>query len=238
VIKEELLSRSPVRVFEKSLHGGLKAGEIGVIAAPGGVGKTAVLVQLALDKLLQNKKVIHVSFSQHTDYVLTWYTDIFNEFIKKKNLEKAQEVKAELIKNRVLMNFNQDGITSEMMLRSLKAMISEGGFKADALMIDRFDFSRANGETLSAVKKFAGELALEVWYSCTVGSGDAPSGENFYDKRKIPVIFRDFSGLFDIILVLEPKPDHIELTVSKDRGTYNPDAMALKLDPKTLLIQT
>jgi KaiC/GvpD/RAD55 family RecA-like ATPase len=237
MIKEELVSRSPVRVFEKSIHGGLKTGEIGVVAAQSGVGKTAVLVQIALDKLLQNKKVIHVSFSQHTDYVLTWYTDIFNEIIKKKNLEKAQEIKAELIKNRVLMNFNQDGVTSEMILRSIKAMINEGGFKADSLIIDGFDFSRTSRERLSQVKDFAKELNLEIWYSCNVSAGGASSGTGLYDKRKIPVIFGDFAGLFDVIIVLEPKQDHIELSVSRDRETYNPDAMALKLDPKTLLIQ-
>jgi hypothetical protein len=237
VIKEELVSRSPVRIFEKSIHGGLKTGEIGVVAAQSGIGKTSVLVQIALDKLLQNKKVIHVSFSQHTDYVLTWYTDIFNEFIKKKNLEKAQEIKTELIKNRVLMNFNQDGVTSEMILRSIKAMINEGGFKADALIIDGFDFSRTSRERLSLVKDFAKELNLEVWYSCNVGAGGGSSGTSLYDKRKIPVIFGDFADLFDVIIVLEPRQDHIELSVSRDRNTFNPDAMALKLDPKTLLIQ-
>ncbi|MDR1178399.1 MAG: hypothetical protein LBK64_06195 [Spirochaetaceae bacterium] len=236
MIKEELVSRSPVRVFEKSIHGGLKTGEIGVVAAQSGIGKTAVLVQIALDKLLQNKKVIHVSFSQHTDYVLTWYTDIFNEFIKKKNLEKVQEIKAELIKNRVLMNFNQDGVTSETILRSLKAMIGEGGFKADALIIDGFDFSRSDRERLSKVKEFAGELNLEVWYSCNVGSG-IPQGAGLYDKHKIPVIFNGFADIFDIIIVLEPRQNHIELSVSRDRDAYNPDAMALRLDPKTLLIQ-
>jgi hypothetical protein len=237
VIKEELISRSPVRVFEKSIHGGLKNGEMGVVAAPSGIGKTAVLVQIALDKLLQNKKVIHVSFSQHTDYVLTWYTDIFNEFIKKKNLEKVQDVKTELIKNRVLMNFNQDGITSEMILRSLRAMIGDGGFKADALIIDGFDFSRTSRERLSAVKDFAKEINLEVWYSGNIGGAGVPVGAGLYDKRRIPVVFKDFADLFDIIIVLEPKQDHIALSVSKDRETYNPSAMALKLDPKTLLIQ-
>jgi hypothetical protein len=237
VVKEELISRSPVRVFEKSIHGGLKNGELGVVAAQSGIGKTAVLVQIALDKLLRNKKVIHVSFSQHTDYVLTWYTDIFNEFIRKKNLEKVQEVKAELIKNRVLMNFNQDGITGGMMLRSLRAMINDGGFKADALIIDGFDFSRSGRERLSQIKEFAGELNLEVWYSGNIGGANLPAGGNLYDKRRIPVIFRDFADLFDVIIVLEPKQDHIELSVSKDRETYNPASMALKLDPKTLLIQ-
>ncbi|MCL1814137.1 MAG: AAA family ATPase, partial [Treponema sp.] len=122
MIKAELISRSPVRIFEKSIHGGLKAGEIGIIAAPSGIGKTSVLVQLALDKLLQGEKVIHVSFTQHTDYVLSWYEDIFDEFTRKKNLDNAKEVKDELVKNRVLLNFNQDGVTGEQILKSLRAL--------------------------------------------------------------------------------------------------------------------
>jgi hypothetical protein len=231
MVKQELITRSPVRIFEKSIHGGLKAGEIGIIASSSGIGKTSVLVQIALDKLLQAQKVIHVSFTQHTDYVLAWYEDIFNEFTKKKNLEHPGEVKNELIKNRVLMNFNQDGITGEQILKSLRALIVDGGIKAETLIIDGFDFSRAGPERFTAVKKFAQELGLAVWYSCTV-KGPEP----LYDKRNIPLVIKDSADIFDVIVVLEPKPDHIKLTVSRDRDTYDPEHMALRLDPKTLLI--
>jgi hypothetical protein len=221
-------------VFEKSIHGGLKAGEIGVIASPSGLGKTSVLVQIALDKLLQEKKVIHVSFTQHTDYVLTWYEDIFDEFIKKKNLENAREVKNEIVKNRVLMNFNQDGVSGDQILRSLRAMIVGGGFKAEYLIIDGFDFSKMDRTLFSKVKDFAGDIGLEVWYSCTVPT----DGQGQYTERNIPVLLKDFVDLVDAVVTLEPKADHIEFSVSKDRDTYNPPAMALKLDPKTLLIQS
>jgi KaiC/GvpD/RAD55 family RecA-like ATPase len=227
-----------MRVFEKSIHGGLKAGEIGVIASTSGVGKTSVLVQIALDKLLQEKKVIHVSFTQHAGYVLTWYEDIFDEFIRKKNLENARDVKNEIVKNRVLMNFSQDGVTGDQVLRSLRAMIVEGGFKAEYLIIDGFDFSAMDRELISKVKSFAGELGLEVWYSCTVPSGNGKTGESQYTKQNIPLLLKDFADLVDSVVVLEPKGDHIEFSVSKDRDTYNPPAMALKLDPKTLLIQS
>ncbi|MDR0730899.1 MAG: hypothetical protein LBF63_04465 [Treponema sp.] len=98
MVKDELVQRSPVRIFDKSIHGGLKAGEIGLIASPSGIGKTSVLVQIALDKLLRNRKVIHVSFTQQASYVIAWYEDIFDEFIKKKNLENPREVKNELVK--------------------------------------------------------------------------------------------------------------------------------------------
>ncbi|MDR1950183.1 MAG: hypothetical protein LBQ38_12390 [Spirochaetaceae bacterium] len=237
MVKQELIQRSPVRIFEKSIHGGLAAGELGIIASPSGIGKTSVLVQIALDKLLQGRKVIHVSFTQHTDYVLAWYEDIFDEFVKKKNLEQIEEVKNELVKNRVLMKFNQEGITGDQILRSLRALIVDGGFKAESLIVDGFDFSKADRDRISKIKDLAREQGFSVWYSCTVKVPAGSQGaENLYDKRGIPLILRDFEDLVDVIIVMDPKPDHIELSVSRDRDTYNPAHMALRLDPKTLLI--
>jgi hypothetical protein len=230
MVLSELIQRSPVRIFEQSIHGGLKAGEIGIIASQSGVGKTSVLVQLALDKLLQGKKVIHVSFTLHTHYVPGWYEDIFDEFISRKNLENAAEVKDEVVKNRVLMNFNQDGMSKDQIIKSLRAMIIEGGFKAEAVIIDGFDFSRADHDRIAGVKAFAQELGLSVWYSCTVPD------EGSYNKENIPLLLKDFIDLIDVVIVLEPKQAHIELSVSKDRNSHDTKAMAMRLDPKTLLI--
>ena len=231
MVLNELIQRSPLRIFENSIHGGLKAGEIGIIASQSGIGKTSVLVQIALDKLLQGKKVIHVSFTQHTHYVLAWYEDIFDEFINKKNLENTGEIKNELVKNRVLMNFNQDGMSKDQIIKSLRAMIVEGGFAAEAIIIDGLDFSRIDHERIANVKALAREQGLAIWYSCTV-KDEGPQ----YDKENIPLLLKDFADLIDIVIVLNPKPDHIELSVSKDRDTHDTKALAMRLDPKSLLI--
>jgi KaiC/GvpD/RAD55 family RecA-like ATPase len=215
-----------------SIHGGLKPGEVGIIASPSGLGKTSVLVQIAMDKLLQGKKVIHVSFTQHTDYVLAWYEDIFGEFTKKKNLENVNDVKDDIVKNRVLMKFNQQGFTVEQIIRSLKAMIGDGGFKADYLIVDGLEFSQDDRERISKVKDFAREMGLAIWYSCTVEGAD----NHAYDKQGIPLLIKEYVDLFEVVIVLEPKPDHIELSLSKDRAVYNPEHIALRLDPKTLLM--
>ena len=231
MILTELIQRSPVRIFEQSIHGGLKPGEIGIIASPNGIGKTSVLVQLALDKLLQGKRVIHVSFTKHTHYVPMWYEDIFNEFIHKKNLENAAEIKNELVKNRVQMNFSQDGVTKFQILKSLRAMIIDGGFKADSIIIDGFDFSHMDKERIESIKNFATELGLCVWFSCSVKDESAQ-----YDKENIPVIISGFADIIDIVIVLQAKNDHVELSISKDRGSIISKSIAMKLDPKTLLI--
>ena len=229
MVKEELVQRSPIRIFEQSINGGLKPGEIGIIASPNGVGKTSVLVQIALDKLLQGKKVIHVSFTQHIHYVPVWYNDIFTEFVGKKNLENADEIRNNLVKNRVQMNFNQDGVTKAQIIKSLRAMIIEGGFKADAIIIDGFDFARTDKESIEAMKVFATELGVSVWYSCSVS-------DDQYDSENIPCVLGKLSSFLDIVIVLLPKSDHVELSLSKDRNSVITKSMAMKLDPKTLLI--
>ena len=106
MVKQELIERSPVRFLEKSANGGLAAGEIGVLTSKKGLGKTSVLVQIGLDMLLQEKPVVHVSFNQHSDNVISWYEDIFNETAKKKNLADADEVKDSVIRNRVILNWS------------------------------------------------------------------------------------------------------------------------------------
>jgi archaellum biogenesis ATPase FlaH len=230
MVLNELIQRSPLRIFENSIHGGLKAGEIGIIASPSGIGKTSVLVQIAMDKLLQGKKVIHVSFTQR-DHVLAWYEDIFDELISKKNLENSIEIKNDLVKNRVLMNFNQDGMSGDQIVKSLRAMIVDGGFAAEAIIIDGLDFSRADHDRIANVKAFAKELGLAIWYSCTVND-EGPQ----FDKKNIPLLLNNFIDLVDIVIVLNPKTDHIELSVSKDRDTHDTKALAMRLDPRSLLI--
>jgi len=231
MVKEELIQRSPVRIFMNAIQGGLRSGELGVIASPSGIGKTSVLVQIALDKLLQDRKVIHVSFTQHTDYVLSWYEDIFDEFTRKKNLENESEVKDEIVKNRVLMKFNQEGATADQILKSLKALIRDGGFNAESVIVDGYDFTPSKAESVSAFRAFAAEMGLSVWYSCTV-----KGAEPFYDKGNVPLVLEGYADLFEVIIVLDPKPDHIALTISRDRDDYRVTHPALKLDPRTLLI--
>jgi KaiC/GvpD/RAD55 family RecA-like ATPase len=231
MLKEELIAKSPVRLLEKSIEGGLKAGNIGIIASRKGIGKTSVLVQLALDKLLQGEKVIHVSFTAHTSYVISWYENIFGELAKRRNLEHLGEVKDELVKNRVIMNFAQEGVSIDQILRSLRAMIVDGGFKASTLIIDGFDFTRATRDQISKVRAFAQDMGLEVWYSSTL-LGEEP----LVDKNNIPVILREYLDAISVLILLEPKAEYIHFTVVKDHDRLNPQDLRLKLDAKTLLI--
>jgi len=231
MLKEELIKKSPVRILEKGIEGGLKSGNIGVIASRKGIGKTSVLVQLALDKLMQGKKIIHVSFTTNSSYVISWYENIFSEVARRKNLEHFGDVHDDLVKNRVIMNFNQDGVSTDQMIKSLGAMIKDGGFTAESVIVDGFDFTRADPEHLAKISAFAKEMNLEFWYSCTM-IGEEP----LVDKHNVPMILRNYMDYISVLIILEPKVEYIHFIVAKDHGRVNPEDLHIKLDAKTLLI--
>jgi KaiC/GvpD/RAD55 family RecA-like ATPase len=231
MLKAELIAKSPMRVLEKSIEGGLASGNIGIIASKKGVGKTSVLVQIAIDKLLQGQKVIHVSFSSNTSHVFDWYENIFTEVAKKRGLEHADEVRDELVHNRVIMNFSQGSLKTEQILSSIRHLMVEGGIKASTLVIDGFDFQKSNPETLAKVHAFAVEMAVEIWFSATL-----PIDGQLAAKGKAPTILTAFMPSIAVLVVLEPKTEYIHFDVVKHHESTNLQDLKIKLDPKTLLI--
>ncbi len=233
MVRSELVKRSPLRIFEKSIRGGLGKGELGVLASKKGVGKTACLVHIAIDKLLQNKHVIHVSFSAKVDHIISWYEDIFKEIAKKKNLESAVEVHDEIIRNRVIMNFNQLGIETEQILSSVTSMIRDGNFAADTIIFDGYDFKKIALEDLERIREFASKSGLEIWFSVSLGEAET---EQIYDRNGIPNLIKPFIDLIDVLITLRFVGKNVRFQAVKDRDESEPKDMHLMLDPKTLLI--
>jgi archaellum biogenesis ATPase FlaH len=232
MVKEELIKRSPLRLLEQSIHGGVGAGNVGVIAARKGTGKTACLVHIATDQLFQEKHVVHVSFSGRTDHIISWYEDIFGEIAKKRHLENAMDVHDSLIKNRVVMNFSQEGVTRDQLLRSIRALVDDGNFKADVIVIDGYDFEKGEVETLTAIREFAAEHELTVWFTASIHREDSTINEH-----GIPASLQRFEDQITVLITLAPEQDHLKLRLVKDHEEYREEDLHLQLDPKTLLIK-
>ncbi len=226
MVKEDLIERSPVRSFEKALGGGLQKGEIGIVTAKKGVGKTSMLVQLGLDQLLQGHPIVHISFSQHVDYAIEWYNNMFDELAERKNLDSAADLKSDIIAHRIVLNFNQDVVRSSQIVKTVKALF-EGGSKPSALMIDDFDFSKAVPEAMKTMKELAKEMGLVIWYTAA----------SDVQTKEIPESLKPYLDDIDIMLYLRQEEEHhgIEIHALKDR-TQEPFDTGCKLDNKTMLL--
>lgn len=232
MVKTELIKRSPLRLLEKSIRGGVGQGNIGVIAARKGTGKTACLVHIATDQLFQEKHVIHVSFAAKTDHIVSWYEDIFREIAKRRHLEDAMQVHDQVIRNRVILNFAQDGVTPQQVLRSVRALIGEGQFAADTVVVDGYDFERGTPEMLSAFAAFAKENGLTVWFSASTHRENPQLNEH-----GVPALLQPYVAYIDVLISLAPEADHVQLRLVKDHDQYRSEDLHLQLDSRTFLIR-
>src|SRR5215470_5936174 len=102
MIRKDVSERSPLRVFEKSMHGGLGRGNVGVVISRAGVGKTAMLVQIALDDLMRDRKVLHISHEHAVDHVRAYYDEIFYEIAHSTKLDEPKSVRFDFERNRLI----------------------------------------------------------------------------------------------------------------------------------------
>ena len=151
--KKDLIDMSPVRFFDANTSAGLKAGELGLITAKKGLGKTSVLVQFGIDSLLQDKALVHVSFDQQSSNVISWYSSIMAEIAKKKNISNLAEINEEIVRNRTILNFNQETFTLPKVVNTLKAL-KEGGIEIKTVVVDGLDFAKVEKADLECFAKF------------------------------------------------------------------------------------
>ena len=231
MLRQELIKRSPIRVFENSIHGGLGKGNLGVFAGRKGSGKTACLVHVCIDKMLRDQKVLHVSFAEDPKHIENWYEHVFREVAQAYKLENVLDNHEQIIHNRMILHFRQKDVALDHVKNSIEGLCEGAPFCPDILIIDGFSFYEASEEDLSFWKTFAKKRDFTIWFSATLHRDSLE-----IDERGIPAPVNRFYDQLSVIIQLEPAHDHIDLTLLKDHDETDLEKLKLKLDPKTLLI--
>ncbi|MBR5645238.1 MAG: hypothetical protein IKX23_01195 [Treponema sp.] len=215
--KKDLIEHSPVRFFDKATNAGLKAGEMGLITAKKGLGKTSVLVQFGIDSLLNDNALVHVSFDQQSSNVIAWYSSILSEIAKKKNFN-IDDLNEDIVRNRTILNFNQETFTLPKVVNTLNAL-KEGGIKIAAVVVDGLDLAKASKDDIDCFANFIKKESMTAWFSYT---SEATTVKDTIDSAK--------ADYFATVAHLSAEGKDLSLTVIKNGEGK------VSLDPKTLLI--
>ncbi len=221
-----LNARSPMRLFEKGLHGGLGAGHLGLVLAGPGVGKTSFLVGVALDDLLRGKAVLHVALDQTVGHVRAYYDTVFDDFCSTTRLDDAAVVHARLDRLRSIRAYPPKGFDAARLREALKHE-AEGGSQPSLVILEGYEVSTARPAELQELRDLAHEQQLEIWLSVVCSEEQIP---------ELPVEVGHDAGSFDVILVLEPGPEAVALRVLKDHDNSDVGHLHVALDPRTLLL--
>lgn len=214
--KKELLASSPVRFFEPT-GAALDEGEIGLLTAKKGLGKTSILVQFGIDTLLKDKAIVHVSFNQKSENVITWYSSVLAEICKSHKVD-VDELSDELFRNRTILNFNQDTFTLPKVVNTLKAL-KDNGIKLETIIVDDLDLLKTEVSDLNCFCDFIKEEKMTAWFSYNSEASDL--------KEILP---SEKMAKFNSVAHLLPETESVSLSILK-KGEGK-----VKLNSKTLLM--
>jgi hypothetical protein len=230
---KELNAQSPLRILERSIHGGLGRGHLGVVMARAGVGKTACLVQIGLDELMRQRPVFHVALGQTIEHVQSWYDALFEDLAQLSGLKNRDAVHAMITRHRLINALGEADLSSDEILSRIEALIHRLDLKPAAILIDGYDWARRsiaiNAALLGALRAYARMIGAEVWMSAQTHrelTGPHPT--------RIPPPCDGCDELIDVAIFLEPAEGHVRLRLLKDHdGAQRPD-IDLRLHPETM----
>ncbi len=238
--RKEVNERSPMRVFEKSMHGGLGRGNVGLVAARPGVGKTPVLVHIALDDLLRDRKVLHISHEHAVDHVRAYYDEIFHDLASVSRLADPQSVRLDVERHRLIFSLMTQAVNAPMSLRGGHSSIAKimetvdfardvAHFEPDVIIIDGFDFVNATDDAVKELAYLAKKRDVELWFSGHSAGLPEKSGE-------LPGPLQPFAPFLDVVVYLQPERDVVRLRLLKDHDNKDLADLHLRLDPHNMRV--
>lgn len=230
MLKNDLILRNPLRLLGNGEKDLLAPGEIGVVLARAGVGKTALLVQLALNSLLNNKHVLHISLQEPVGKVTLWYEEVFRHIAARYNAVQMQGIWDELLVNRFIMTFQVEGFTVPKFKERLTDLMTQGIFTPDMVIIDGLPFDEAMRDVLAELKALATAMKFPMWLTGRTHRHEEEA------PNRLPARIAANMDLFETIVQLQPVEAQIHICALKGEATTSPDAHLL-LDPVTMLIQ-
>jgi hypothetical protein len=227
---KELVVNNPLRALglEDKSGSGIQA-MMGLVMARAGLGKTAILVQFALDCMLLGNKVLHVSIGEGVDKTRTWYDDILSLLTDGEKIDSIPEI----MKNRMIMTFKESSFSKALLEERLDDLVKQNIYKPECLIIDGYDFVNNDKESLEGLRRFMNDRGLKmIWFSA-VSHRD--------DKRVsldgVPAPCHEVDSLFETVLLIKPVGDSMKLDILKCDSCKLDPGTTLMLDPSTMLIK-
>jgi replicative DNA helicase len=194
VLEEDYRHPIPMGIagIDKLLKGGLAKGEIGVILAPTGVGKTTILTKIANTAYNLGYNVLQVFFEDNPKIVqrkhFTLWTGIEPDNLNKHKetvLAKIEEIRSSMDNRLVLQKLASDTYNMSQIKNMVRKMIADGN-KIDLVMLDYIDCVtpestskdewKAEGSVMRGFEAMCHELNLVGW-TATQGNRSSISSE-------------------------------------------------------------
>ncbi len=227
---KNLIITNPLRRLEQEDGCLLSPENMGAVLSPAGVGKTALVVQIAIDAMLRNVAVLHISLGDSIDKITLWYRELFHNLAGRHTVSKADEIWESILPWRFILTFKVAAFSAPVLEERLADLAEQGIFKPSIIIIDGLSLDENDTDLISELKTLARERGISLWFTAKVHRDDTRQPDG------IPSRLAPTTEHFERILELTPGETGIPVTALKG-FLSQPGDTGLRLDPATMLIQ-
>ena len=168
-------TKTPWEIVNEIMDGGLGQGELGVIVAPAGIGKSWTLQALGAGALREAKTVVHYTLELNENYVGLRYDSIFTGVTTANIKYYKEDVESKISKlpGKLLIKYFPTKAASVQTIGAHLKQIELSGTKPDMVIVDYADIlmptgnfrekRHALGNIYEDLRGLAGELEIPIW---------------------------------------------------------------------------
>lgn len=162
-------------VIDELMDGGLGPGELGVVMAPSGIGKSWFLSKIACSAVQKGMNVLHYTLELSESYVGQRYTTILTGIQTSEHKERKEEI-VRKIKNtpgRVRIKYYPPQFASAKTLSAHIEKLKASGFNPNLIIIDYADLLKSSnsrdglyaelGGIYEELRGLSGETGIPIW---------------------------------------------------------------------------
>ncbi|MHC1729006.1 MAG: hypothetical protein AB9866_23925 [Syntrophobacteraceae bacterium] len=217
--------------FDKIRVSRLEPGDLGVLIARAGAGKTACLTHVAIGYLLQEEAVLHVCVDIVPDKVKVWYHELLKSLFADRPGCNFADVQHRIEPLRFIMSFLNQTFSPEKLEQSLENLQQQANFTPSLLVLDGLDFDVNQRQVFEKLGLIARKYSMPIWMSARMHRHISDVNE-----RGVPYPINAMDELFGSIFMLEPDGEGLKLKILKEKENYNPVDSEYLLDPHTFLL--
>lgn len=212
----EVYEGSPIGVLSTA-GSRLEPGQLGVVTARAGVGKSALLAHVALNELLRERKVLHVAVYDSVESARAHYDTVIRAVARTSQSRDWTGALIAAERHRMIHSYLDKGFKLATVEASLAMLADVMHFVPQMLVVDGIEETEQH---FAELKALAAKLDVPVWVAFRSSRAQLDAG-----------------AWKHVSLSLRLAPEGRDVRLSLCRGPTDAEPLEVSLDPTTMLVR-
>ena len=204
MVPDRVRTTDLAEVIRKVLSRPMEPGEIGVVLARAGVGKSAFLVQLALGEVLSGGSVVHIALNKPLGQVEAHYEALYSlgRARWKADVSDSEMQASDWRRRRVIQVFADGTLTPERFRYALDTVQKNLSLNPNLVVVDGSLWSSVADDDLQPYRDIARQAKTRLWLLARTQADDITD---------LPKSLQVHRKAIDVAVLLSPEADQVRL---------------------------